>query len=246
METVVFIWTNLSSIGAMLLQHIEIVAVAVGCAIVTGVALGIAITLNERAARIVLYVAAMLMTIPSIALFGLMIPVLSLIGQGIGFLPAVIALFLYAQLPIVRNTYSAIRNLDPALREAANGMGMTAWQRLCKVEMPIAVPLIMAGIRMAVVMNIGIAAIATYIGAGGLGRLISQGISQSDPRQLIAGALIVSLLAIAADLGLAALQRRLTPAGMRARSRRESRAALQAGRLAALAATPVASLAEGQ
>ncbi|WP_313955595.1 ABC transporter permease [Paraburkholderia sp. BCC1886] len=230
----------------MLLQHIEIVAVAVGCAIVTGVALGIAITLNERAARIVLYVAAMLMTIPSIALFGLMIPVLSLIGQGIGFLPAVIALFLYAQLPIVRNTYSAIRNLDPALREAANGMGMTAWQRLCKVEMPIAVPLIMAGIRMAVVMNIGIAAIATYIGAGGLGRLISQGISQSDPRQLIAGALIVSLLAIAADLGLAALQRRLTPAGMRARSRRESRAALQAGRLAALAATPVASLAEGQ
>ncbi|MFM0050742.1 ABC transporter permease [Caballeronia grimmiae] len=220
MDTLVFVWNNAASIGHMLLDHVLLVLAGVGCAIVTGVALGIVITLNERFARVVLYTAAMLMTIPSIALFGLLIPVLSLIGQGIGFLPAAIALFLYSQLPILRNTYAAIRNLDPALREAALGMGMTPWQRLYRVEMPIAVPIIMAGVRMAVVMNIGIAAIATYIGAGGLGRLISRGISQSDPRQLVAGAVIVALLAILADLGLAALQWRLTPQGMRPRRAR--------------------------
>ncbi|GAB5097376.1 MULTISPECIES: ABC transporter permease [unclassified Caballeronia] len=249
METLVFIWSNAASIASMLVDHVLLVLAGVGCAIVTGVALGIVITLNERLARVVLYAAAMLMTIPSIALFGLLIPVLSLIGQGIGFLPAAIALFLYAQLPIVRNTYAAIRNLDPALREAANGMGMTAWQRLYRVEMPIAVPIIMAGVRMAVVMNIGIAAIATYIGAGGLGRLISRGISQSDPRQLIAGAVIVALLAILADLGLGALQWRLTPEGMRPRQarffwrRNATRGPLVT---AATAATPISSTAEGR
>jgi osmoprotectant transport system permease protein len=215
LETLAFIWTNGPSILQMLVEHLQIVAAGVGFAILTGVPLGIAISLNERVARVVLYVAAILMTVPSVALFGLLIPVLSLIGQGIGFLPAVIALFLYSQLPIVRNTYTAIRNLDPAMREAARGMGMTTKQRLFRVELPIAVPIIMAGIRMAVVINIGIAAIATYIGAGGLGKLISRGISQSDPRQLIAGAVIVGALAIVADFGLACLQRRLTPAGLR-------------------------------
>ncbi len=112
------------------------------------------------------------MTIPSIALFGVLIPVLSKIGQGIGYLPAVIAAMLYAQLPIVRNTYTAIRNLDPALRSAAVGMGMSPSQRLLRVEIPIALPVIIAGVRIAVVINIGVTAIAAYIGAGGLGTFI--------------------------------------------------------------------------
>jgi osmoprotectant transport system permease protein len=215
LETIQFIIANLGVIAQLALQHISIVAVAVGLAIVTGVPIGIAITQNRRAADIVLYVASIIVTIPSIALFGLMIPVLSIIGQGIGWLPAVIAILLYSQLPIVRNTYTAITNVDPALRESARGMGMTATQRLLRVEIPIAVPVIMAGVRTAVVMNIGVAAIAAYIGAGGLGVLISRGISQSDPRQLIAGALAVSLLAIAADYALLKLQKRLTPAGLR-------------------------------
>jgi osmoprotectant transport system permease protein len=144
-----------------------------------------------------------------------MIPVLSLIGQCIGWLPAVIAILLYSQLPIIRNTYPAITNVEPALRESARGMGMTSMQRLRQVEIPIAVPVIMAGVRTAVVMNSGVAAIAAYIGAGGLGVLISRAISQTDPRQLIAGALAVSLLAIVADYGLLMLQKRLTPAGLR-------------------------------
>lgn len=214
METIQFIANNASVIGGMAIEHISIVAVAVGFAILTGVPIGVAITQNQRVADAVLYVASIIVTIPSIALFGLMIPILSMIGHGIGWLPAVIAILLYSQLPIVRNTYTAITNVDPALREAARGMGMTPAQRLWRVEIPIAIPVIMAGVRTAVVMNIGVAAIAAYIGAGGLGVLISRGITQTDPRQLIAGALAVSLLAITADWALLQAQKRLTPAGL--------------------------------
>src|SRR3982750_4920771 len=215
MGTLSFILHNLPAIGQRTLEHVSIVGLAVSLAILTGVPIGIAITQNKRAADIVLYVAAMIMTIPSIALFGLMIPILSLIGQGIGYLPAVIAVLLYSQLPIIRNTYTAISNVDPALREAARGMGMSSLERLRHVEIPLAPPGALAGVRVAVVINIGITAIATYIGAGGLGAFISRGISQTDPRQLITGALAVSLLAICAYYFLLWVQYRLTPKGLR-------------------------------
>ena len=196
-------------------QHIAIVGVAVSLAILTGVPIGILISQNKRLAAGVLYVASIIITIPSIALFGMMIPVLSLIGQGIGYLPAVIAVLLYSQLPIIRNTYTAISNVDPALREAARGMGLTRLQRLREVELPLAIPVIMTGVRIAVVMNIGVTAIAAYIGAGGLGDFIARGISQTDPRQLVTGALAVSVLAVAADFALLGLQRLLTSPGLR-------------------------------
>jgi len=215
LETIRFILANLPVIGQRALEHVMLVGVAVSVAIVTGVTIGILITQSRTAADRVLYVAAVIMTIPSIALFGLLIPVLSLIGQGIGYLPAVIALILYSQLPIIRNTYTAIMNVDPALREAARGMGMTTLQRLRDVELPIALPVIINGVRNAVVLNIAIAAIATYIGAGGLGTFISRGISQTDIRQLLTGALAVSVLAIVADFALLALQRALTSPGLR-------------------------------
>ena len=125
METLAFILHNLPAIGERTLEHVSIVSVAVGFAILTGVPLGIAITQSQRAADTVLYLGSIVMTIPSIALFGVLIPLLSKIGQGIGYLPAVIAAMLYAQLPIMRNTYTAIRNVDPALRSAAIGMGMS-------------------------------------------------------------------------------------------------------------------------
>lgn len=215
METLQFISENLALLGTRGLEHIMLVGVAVSIAVLTGVPTGIAITENERAAKLVLYAASIIMTIPSVALFGIMIPILSKIGHGIGYLPAVIAVMLYSLLPIIRNTYTAIHNVDPALREAARGMGMTHMQRLWRVEIPLAVPVIMAGVRTAVVMNIGIMAIAAYIGAGGLGTFISRGISQTDSRQLITGALAVSLLAIFVDIILAVLQRWLTPVGIR-------------------------------
>ncbi|WP_421778845.1 ABC transporter permease [Ferruginivarius sediminum] len=210
-----FIFANLDLLWERTLEHLSVVGVAVSFAIATGVPIGIVITQNRRVADAVLYVAGIIMTIPSIALFGVMIPILSVVGHGIGWLPAVVAVFLYSQLPIIRNTYTAIDNVDPSLREAARGMGMTPFQRLRDVEIPLAVPVILAGVRTAVVINIGITAIAAYIGAGGLGTFISRGISQSDPRQLITGALAVSILAVIADYGLLWVQNRLTPAGLK-------------------------------
>lgn len=215
MELIEFFFQNIDLIIKLTVEHISLVTVSVGLATLTGVPIGIAITQNERLAKIVLYSASIIITIPSIALFGLMIPILSTIGQGIGYLPAVIAVLLYSQLPIIRNTYTAINNIDPSLREAARGMGMTRSQRLRMVEVPLAIPVIMAGVRTAVVMNIGVMAIAAYIGAGGLGELISRGISQTDFRQIVAGAIAVSLLAIIADYFLLWLQKRLTSKGLR-------------------------------
>ncbi|MDR5906798.1 ABC transporter permease [Franzmannia qiaohouensis] len=214
MELIQYALDNIDLLASRSLEHIALVGVAVGLATLTGVPIGIAITRNERLARSVLYAASIIITIPSIALFGIMIPILSLIGHGIGYVPAVIAVLLYSQLPIIRNTYTAINNVNPALREAARGIGMSPNQRLRMVEIPLAVPVIMAGVRTAVVLNIGVMAIAAYIGAGGLGTFISRGISQSDPRQLIVGAIAVSLLAIIVDYALLALQKRLTPKGM--------------------------------
>jgi osmoprotectant transport system permease protein len=217
-ETLLFVLHNLPAIGERTVEHLSIVSVAVGIAIATGVPLGIAITQSQRVADAVLYLGSIVMTIPSIALFGVLIPILSKIGHGIGWLPAVIAAMLYAQLPIVRNTYTAIRNVDPALRSAATGMGMSTLQRLARVEIPLALPVIIAGVRIAVVINIGVTAIAAYIGAGGLGTFISRGISQSDIRQLITGALALGLLAIVADYSLLWLQRRTTPKGLAPRA----------------------------
>lgn len=211
-----YIADNFPMIARLAMEHAALVFIAVGLAIVTGVPIGILITQNRKVANTVIYIASVVITIPSIALFGIMIPILSMVGQGIGALPAIIAVLLYSQLPIIRNTYTAVENINPAMREAARGIGMTHFQRLRWVEIPNALPVIMAGVRTAVVMSIGIMAIATYIGAGGLGSLISRGISQSDPRQLIVGSAAVSLLAIFADQALAWLQTRLTPKGSRA------------------------------
>lgn len=211
-----YIVDNFPLIARLTMEHAALVFIAVGLAILTGVPIGILITQNRKVASAVIYIASVIITIPSIALFGIMIPILSMVGQGIGAVPAIIAVLLYSQLPIIRNTYTAVENINPAMREAARGIGMTNFQRLRWVEIPNALPVIMAGVRTAVVMSIGIMAIATYIGAGGLGSLISRGISQSDPRQLIVGSAAVSLLAIVADQALAWLQTRLTPKGSRA------------------------------
>ena len=195
-------------------QHTTIVGVAVAFAIITGIPLGVAAAQNRRLAGAVLYTASIIMTIPSMALFGVLIPLLALINRGIGYVPAVIAIFLYSQLPIISNTYAAFRSIDPALREAAQGMGMTRLQRLRLVEAPLVLPVIIAGVRTAIVLNIGIAAIAAYIGAGGLGLLIRSGITQTDTRQILAGAIAVSVLALLADGLFALLQRRLTSPGL--------------------------------
>ncbi|SFE44142.1 osmoprotectant transport system permease protein [Lentibacillus persicus] len=195
------------------LEHIQLVGLAIIISILIGVPLGIYLTTNDELASTVLQITSIIMTIPSIALFGIMIPILSIIGQGIGFLPALIALILYSQLPIIRNTYTGIKDVDPNIRDAAQGIGMTTVQRLWKVEIPNAMPLIMAGVRTATILNIGIGAIAAYIGAGGLGSLINQGISRSNNTMVLVGAIVVSILAIIADLVLKYIQKKFTPKG---------------------------------
>ena len=196
-------------------QHIMLVGVAVTLAILVGVPLGILMTRFPAVAGPLQASATVLLTIPSIALFGLLLPFYSKFGQGLGPLPAITAVFLYSLLPILRNTYLALTSVEPGIREAARGIGMTFGQRLRMVELPIAVPVILVGVRTAVVMNIGVMTIAATIGAGGLGVLILTSISRSDMSMLLVGAVLVSLLAIIADLLLQTLQRALTPEGLR-------------------------------
>jgi len=214
-DTLHYIMDNWSTLLTLSWQHSWLVLVAVGLAIVIGVPLGILIVRVRWLATPILGIATVVLTIPTIALFGLMIPVFSLIGQGIGALPAITAVFLYSLLPIVRNTHTALENLPDGLREAGRGIGMTFWQRLRWVEIPMALPVIFGGIRTAVVMNVGVMAIAAVIGAGGLGQLLLDGISGSDIRMLIAGALMICLLAIFLDWLLHRLQQALTPKGIR-------------------------------
>ena len=215
MSTLRFIVDNFDEVMYLSWEHIWIVGVALLIATPIGVVLGIVITKNEQFASRVLNGANILMTIPSIALFGLMLPVLAIVNMGLGKVPAVIALVLYSQLPIIRNTYTAIKNVPPSLVDAGRGMGMGKWKLLRELEIPLATPVIIAGLRTAAVMNIGIAAIATYIGAGGLGVYIQQGIARVYPEMILSGAILVSLLAIIIDGGMALLERLATPEGIR-------------------------------
>src|SRR2546423_10695950 len=158
----------------LVLQHLLLVMVATGAAAIVGVPIGILLTRRPRLSKPVLATANVLQTIPSLALFGFLIPLLG--RHGIGYAPAIIALFLYSLLPIIRNTFTGINGVDPAVREAARGMGMTDWQMLTQVELPLAMNVIIAGLRVATVIAIGTATIAAAIGAGGLGAFIFCGL----------------------------------------------------------------------
>lgn len=216
METWDFLQRNWRELLALAGHHAYFVSVALAIAICTGVPIGIWITFHRRAAEIVLYLAGIMMTVPSIALFGIMIPVLSIFGKGVGVVPAIIALVLYSQLPIIRNTYVAIRSVDPSIIDAGVGMGMTRMQVLLNVQLPMALSVIFAGVRVAVVMCIGIGAIAAYIGAGGLGHYIFMGISQSYGAMTNAGALAVAVMAIVADFVFGRIENMLVSKGLRA------------------------------
>lgn len=200
------------------LAHLWIIFVAIIIAVFLGVFLGIYITGKgrEQIADTTLYLAEIVMTIPSLALFGLLMLLLGGIGlKAIGFLPAVIALIVYGQLPILRNTYTAIREVDPAMIEAGRGMGMTERQILFKIELPLAFPVIMAGIRNSIVLVIGIATIAAVIGAGGLGVPIFRGIRNARMDLILIGGICVSIMALVVDGLMAMVERRITPKGLK-------------------------------
>jgi len=189
------------------MRHLYLVGIAVSLAVLVAVPLGIAASGHPRLAAGLLYVNGLVMTIPSVALYGLMMPILALVNRGIGVVPALIALFLYSQLPMLRNTIVGMKNVDPAVVDAAQGMGMDRLRVLFTVRLPLALPLIMAGIRSSAVMGVGVAAIAAYIGAGGLGTYIMLGISNSNRELILTGAVATTLMALALDLSLGKIQR---------------------------------------
>lgn len=184
------------------LQHIGLTFISLCIAVLVGLPLGILIVRKKQLSGIVLGIAGVLQTIPSIALLGFMIPLL-----GIGPKPAIVALLLYALLPIIRNTYTGILGVDAAVKEAAVAMGMSKWQILFKVELPLAMPVIFAGIRTATVINVGVATLASLIAAGGLGEFIFGGISLNNTNMILAGAIPSALLAVIFDLLLSMVQK---------------------------------------
>ena len=207
MNVVRFILQNHTQILELTLEHLWLVGLSTALAVLVGVPLGIVIAHRRGLEKPVLASANIIQTIPSLALFGFLLPV-PWLGERSDRL-AILALALYALLPIIRNTYTGIRSVDPAVVEAGRGMGLTESQLLFQVELPLAVSVILSGVRVAIVISVGLATIAAAIGAGGLGEFIFRGLAMVDDRVILAGAIPAAILALVADLGMGWLERRL-------------------------------------
>lgn len=189
----------------LLVEHLQLSAISITFALIIGLALGILIAQQEKFSLPVLGTINFIYTIPSIALFGFLLPF-----TGIGDKTAVIALTVYALLPIVRNTYAGLTNVDPTILEAGIGMGSTPWQILWKIKLPLALPVIMAGIRNMVVMVIATCGIASFIGAGGLGVAIYRGITTVQWPMTYLGSLMIAAIALLCDIILGQVEKRIT------------------------------------
>ena len=189
----------------LLLEHLQLSAVSIILALIIGLALGILIAQQDRFSLPVLGTINFIYTIPSIALFGILLPF-----TGLGNNTAIIALTVYALLPVVRNTYAGLKNIDPAILEAGIGMGSTEWQLLWKIKLPLALPVIMAGVRIMVVMVIATCGIASFIGAGGLGVAIFRGITTYQLSMTWLGSLMIAAVALLCDILLGRLEKRIT------------------------------------
>jgi len=199
-----FYGRHLGELLFLLRQHVGLVAISTVVAVLIGLPLGVLVARRPVWQKPILGMTNVVQTVPSLSLFGLLIPVF-----GIGAWTAITALVLYALLPIVRNTYAGIAGVDPAVREAGRGMGMTDGELLRLVELPLAASVILAGVRVAVVVSVGVATIAAAIGAGGLGVYIFRGVATVDDTLILAGALPAALLALLADALLGMAERRL-------------------------------------
>jgi len=229
MKLIDFYIRNRAEALQLTFEHIFLVLIATVAAAAVGIPVGILLTRRPGLARPVLAAANVLQTIPSLALFGFLIPLLG--SYGIGRVPAIIALFLYGLLPIIRNTFTGISGVDPAVREAARGMGMTDWQMLTQVELPLAMSVMIAGVRVATVISIGTATIGAAIGAGGLGMYIFRGLRMSDNTLILAGALPAALMALGADFILGWIEKALSP-GIKRESRKGLKWAVAIGAFA--------------
>ena len=210
MDFIAYIREHPTQFSHLLSQHIQLTAASVVLALAAAIPLAIMASRVEPVARPMTWIAAAGQTVPSLAVLALMLPVL-----GIGFRPSVAALAIRAFLPIFLNTYVGLRGADPAAVDAARGMGASGAQRLLLVELPLASPIIYAGVQTATVQNVGIATIAAFIGGGGLGEWILQGLQMLEPSVLLAGAIPVAVLAMTAEVVLRCLGRLVVPAGVR-------------------------------
>jgi osmoprotectant transport system permease protein len=214
MDFIVFVEKNSRQIVTLTLEHLWLVGLSMLLAVAIGIPLGILLTRRPGPAhiwrRLILGAANVMQTIPSLALFGFLLP-LPFFGERADRL-AITALTLYALLPVIRNTYAGITGVDPAVREAAIGMGMTDRQLLWQVELPLAIGVILAGVRVATVICVGVATIAAAIGAGGLGEFIFRGVASVSNALILAGAIPAALMALAADQALGWAEKRLSPA----------------------------------
>ncbi len=217
----VLLTTQWGFFGKLLLQHIEISLAAIIIAILFGGIVGILISEYQRSAKPTLGVINFLYTIPSISMLGFLIPF-----SGIGNTTAVIALTIYALLPMVRNTYTGMTNVDPAILEAAKGMGSTKWQTLFRVQLPLAMPVILSGIRSMVTMTIALAGIASFIGAGGLGVAIYRGITTNNAAMTVAGSLLIAVLALLVDFILGFVEKRMRKHGKKAKKQNRTMAVI--------------------
>lgn len=208
-ETADWMVNNADLLVEQTLTHIDTAFTSIVIGVVLWVPLGIVIYHYDRLSSPVIGVAGMILTLPSLVLFPLLIPVV-----GIGTTPATVALVLYSALPITRNTYTGLQEVDAAVERAGKGLGMTDRQLLARVKLPMAVPVIFAGIRQAAVLVIGIATIAAFFGAGGLGESIFAGIRLNLDKQIVGATVVVSALAVVTNYGLGLLQRRI-PGGKR-------------------------------
>lgn len=206
---------NASIIFQELLNHLKIIGLSLPFSIGIGVPIGIFISRRPKIANVIIYIASILMTIPSLALFGIMVVVLSPFGAGLGVIPAVIALIIYSFLPIIRNTLVAVQSLDPQMIEAAKGMGMTESQILFKIRLPLSIPTIMSGVRNAVVMGVGVATLGYFVASGGLGYFIFAGLSRSRYEMVVTGVIIISILGILANYFLLKVEDWITPKGLK-------------------------------
>lgn len=197
---------NQAQIFSLTLEHIRLTAISVGIAILIGIPLGILICYIKRLSKPVLGVASVIQAIPSMAMLGFAIPFL-----GIGTLPAIVCVILYSLLPIIKNTATGIESINPQMVEAAHGIGLTRFQVLTKVQIPLALPVIMAGVRISAVTAVGLMTIAAFIGAGGLGYLVFSGIRTVNNNQILAGAVPACILALLIDFLLGLVEKLVTP-----------------------------------
>ncbi len=209
----VYLWENRAELARLTAQHLGLSALALALGVALAVPLGLFLERRRGAAEGVIRAVGVTQTIPSIALLAFMIPLF-----GVGALPAVIALWIYSLFPILRNTYTGVRDAGPRAVEAALALGMTEGQALRMVRLPLAAPVIMAGVRTAAVITIGTTTLAAFIGAGGLGEPIVTGLQRADTVLILSGAVPAALLALAVDGALALVERRLTPRGLEVRT----------------------------